>query len=46
MYKIQIKTSKGTVTIYLDTLLQLEAELQKYPDHEKVEAAKVKKIGG
>lgn len=41
MYKIKIKTSKGTVVIYLDTLLQLETELQKYPDHEKVEATKV-----
>ena len=41
MYKIQITTSLGTITIYLDTLLKLEEELQKYPEYEKVEATKV-----
>jgi len=43
MYKIQIATSLGVVTIYLDTLLQLEDELKKHENVEKVEATKVLK---
>ena len=46
MYKIQITTSLGVVTIYLDTLMKLEGELKKYEWVEKVEAMKVKKLGG
>ena len=41
MYKIQITTSLGTVTIYLDTLIKLEEELKKYPNYEEVKATKV-----
>lgn len=40
-YKIQITTSLGVVTIYLDTLMKLEEELKKYEGVEKVEATKV-----
>ena len=43
LYKIKITTSLGTITIYLDTLLQLEDELKKYEEIEKVEATKVLK---
>lgn len=43
MYKIQIKTSIGTVIIYLDTLLKLQQELEKYPGYEGFEATKIKK---
>ena len=43
MYKIKIKTLVGTVTIYLDTLLQLDEELKKHENIEKVEAIKVLK---
>lgn len=46
MYKIQITTSLGVITIYLDTLLQLEDELKKHENIEKVEATKVLKKGG
>lgn len=46
MYKIQITTSLGVVTIYLDTLIKLEEELKKHDGVEKVEATKVKKSGG
>ena len=46
MYKVIIKTLVGTVTIYLDTLIKLEEELKKYDGVEKVEATKVKKLGG
>ena len=45
MYKVRIKTLVGTITIYLDTLLQLEDELKKHENIEKVEATKVKKLG-
>ena len=41
MYKIEIKTSKGTIIIYLENLLKLEEELSKHPDHESVKATKV-----
>lgn len=41
MYKIEIKTSLGTITIYLDTMLKLEEELKKYPNYEEVKATKV-----
>lgn len=41
MYKIQITTSLGVVTIYLDTLIKLEEELKKYEGYKKVEATKV-----
>lgn len=44
MYKIQITTSHGVLTIYLDTLMKLEEELKKYEGYEKVEATKVKKL--
>ena len=46
MYKVRIKTLVDTLTIYLDTLLQLEDELKKYENIEKVEATKVLKKGG
>ena len=44
MYKIEIKTSKGIVTVYLDNLLKLGEELNKYQEYEKVVATKVKKL--
>ena len=43
MYKVRIKSLAGTITIYLDTLLQLDEELKKHENIEKVEATKVLK---
>ena len=43
MYKVEIKTSKGTIVIYLENLVNLETELSKHPDYEKVKATKILK---
>ena len=45
MYKVEIKTSKGLVTIYLDNLLKLQEELNKYKEYESIVAIKIKEKG-
>ena len=41
VYKVEIKTVKGTIIIYLENLLKLEEEINKYSDHESVKATKI-----
>ena len=43
MYRIEIKTKKGIVVIYLENILKLEEELLKYPNHEEVKVKNLKK---
>ena len=43
MYRIEIKTKKGIVVIYLENILKLEKELLKYPNHDEVKVKNLKK---
>jgi len=41
MYKVEIETKKGIITIYLENLFTLEKELIEYEDYAKITAKKL-----